>query len=100
MRLLVKDRVLYFKLVHVFKVVHGKAPGYLSEKFQPIVATHGHNTRSSTHNFHVSKALSGSLTSFSYTAITAWNNLPTDLKSIESEKLFRKKLRDHLCRFY
>ena len=95
--LLVKDRVRYFKLVHVFKIVHGNALGYLSGKFEPIVATHRHNTRSSGNNFHVSKALSGSLTSFAYTAVKEWNELPIDLKSIESEKLFRQKLRDHLC---
>ena len=52
------------------------------------------------HNFHVSKALSGSLTSFAYTAVKEWNELPTDLKSIELEKLFRRKLRDHLCLSY
>ena len=98
--LLVKDRVRYFKLVHVFKIVHGNAPGYLSGKFEPIVATHRHNTRSSGNNFHVSKALSGSLTSFAYTAVKEWNELPIDLKSIESEKLFRRKLRDHLCCSY
>ena len=56
--LLVKDRVRYFKLVHVFKVVHGRAPSYLMGLFVPITGTHSHDTRSSSYNFHVSKALS------------------------------------------
>ena len=98
--LLIKDRVRYFKLAHIFKIVHGKAPGYLTGRFVPIEATHGHNTRSSSHNFHVSKALSYSPTSFSYTAIKEWNSLPTALKAVESEKLFRRKLHEHLSQSY
>ena len=94
--LLVKDRVQYFKLVHVFKVVHGKAPSYLMGRFVPITGTHSHNTRSSGHNFHVSKALSSSPTSFSYTSVKECNDLPISLKATKSEKIFRRKLRDYL----
>ena len=94
--LLVKDRVRYFKLLHVFKIVHGTAPSYLTGRFVPITGTHTHNTRSSGYNFHVSKALSCSPTSFSYTSIKEWNDLPVALKAIVSEKLFKQKLRDYL----
>ena len=86
----------YFKLLHVFKIVHGTAPSYLTGRFVPITGTHTHNTRSSGYNFHVSKALSCSPTSFSYTSIKEWNDLPVALKAIVSEKLFRQKLRDYL----
>ena len=98
--LLVKDRVRYFKLVHVFKVVHGKAPSYLTRKFIPVQGTHMHNTRSSCYNFHISKQLACSLSSFSYTAIKEWNNIPITLKAIDSEKLFRRKLHEFLSLSY
>ena len=102
--LLVKDRVRCFKLVHevvhVHKVVHKRAPSYLAKRFLPVQGTHVHNTRSSSFNFRISKELSDSQSSFSYTAIKEWNNLPSALKAIESEKLFRQKLRDHFSLLY
>ena len=98
--LLVKDRVRYFKLVHVHKVAHKKAPDYLAKRFVPIQNTHSHNTRSSAFDYCTSKEMSYSLTGFSYTAIKEWNDLPNALKAIDSEKLFRRKLHEHFSLSY
>ena len=77
--LLVIDRVRYFKLVHVHKVVHKQAPNYLAKRFVPVQDTHAHNTRSSAYNFRTSREMPYSLTGFAYTAIKEWNKLPSTL---------------------
>ena len=96
----VGDRVDYFKLMHVFKIRRGLAPMYLSRNFVPVSATHMYNTRHSGFNYAISKQLTGSLTSFSFTAVKLWNALPATLKEIDSEASFRKKLKGHLMRNY
>ena len=98
--LLVRDRVKYFKLIHVFKVVHGRAPDYLAKRFVPISSAHGYGTRSRTCDFVISKDLSRSLSSFSYTAIKDWNALPVPIKQINSEFSFKKRLKEHLSLLY
>ena len=98
--LLVRDRVRYFKLIHVFKIVHGRAPDYLAKRFKPISSAHGYGTRSRACDFIISKELSRSLSSFSYTAIKDWNSLPVPLKQIETELCFRRKLKEHLSLSY
>ena len=96
----VSDRVRYFKLSHVFKIVHGQAPNYLSKRFLPISNIHSYKTRSSSFDFSVSRDISRSLSSFSYTAVKDWNSLPFSLKQIESELCFRRKLKEYLSQSY
>lgn len=98
--LFVKIRVDFFKAVHVHKVVQKKAPSYICRRFVPVLNTHGHNTCGSNKNFFISKELSRSLSSFSYTAAVVWNKLPVELKEIESEKRFRQKVREFLMSTY
>ena len=59
--LLVKDRVDFFKAIHVHKVVQKKAPSYLCRRFVPVLNTHCHNTRASNKNFFISRELSRSV---------------------------------------
>ena len=89
------DRVKYFKLLHVFKIRNGLAPDYLSKRFTLVENTHEHNTRGCERNFSISTDISGSLTTFSYTAATLWNSLPNCFKELTSLKIFRKRLRGH-----
>ena len=98
--LLVRDRVDYFKLMHVFKIKRGLAPTYMSRKFVPIRDTHMYNTRHSDFNYTISKQLANSLSSFSFTAVKLWNALPAAFKEIDSEASFRKRLKEHLMRDY
>ena len=49
----VKDRVIQMKLNHVFKIVHGTAPDYLSSNFTRISTVHKYSTRGSSVNFIV-----------------------------------------------
>ena len=97
--MVVPDRVNYFKLIHVFKIKHGLAPSYLSNRFTSVAETHSYNTRGSRRNFSLSGDI-GSLTSFSYTAIKLWNDIPSSLKEIDSLVLFKKRLREYLTALY
>ena len=98
--LVFKDRVIYFKLCHVFKIRCGMAPTYLCDRFHTVSNTHSHNTRGSLSDFHVSKNVAACATGFSYTAISEWNGLPYDLKQCRSFSAFRSKLKQHLASSY
>ena len=55
--LLIRDRVDYFKLMHVFKIRRGLAPTCMSRIFVPISDTHTYNIRQSGFNYTISKQL-------------------------------------------
>ena len=90
--LTISDRVSYFKLIHLFKIRLGRAPPYLSSNFVSLVRTHSYRTRGSESNYYVSKDISFAPSSFAYTAITAWNNLPIQLKRLDSLTNFKKEI--------
>ena len=96
----IPDRVRYFKLIHVFKIRQGKAPGYMQGNFVPISQSHSHNTRGSSYNYRISGELANAPTSFSLTSIKHWNHLPSFLKELNSEKLFKSKLKEYMFNNY
>ena len=98
--LTVPDRIKYFRLLHVFRIRSGLSPPYLSTHFRPLQSVHSYGTRGSTHDFHVSKEISMSPSSFSYAAIADWNALPESLKGIQSLSVFKAKLKRHLFSRY
>ena len=96
----VPDRVKYFKLLHIFRIRHSLAPRYLMSNFKAVSDAHTHNTRGSSFNYSISKELSLSPSTFSYTAIKAWNSLPNSLKSIDNLALFKRRLKEYFLSEY
>ena len=96
----VPDRVLYFKMNHLFRIRNGMAPKYLMANFQALALSHTHNTRGKDFNFHLSKDMSRSASSFMFTAAKQWNSLPVCLKGISTLHVFKKRLREHLLSRY
>ena len=90
--LLMKDRVMYFRMLHLFRVRHDLAPSYLRSNFTLLSQSHSYGTRGSGHNFHLSKQISKSPTAFTFLAIKQWNSLPGHIKEISSLVLFKKRL--------
>ena len=88
-------RVKYFDLVHAFKIRSGLAPGYLSEHFTFISNVHTHNLRQSQNNFSLAYCNSPTGT-FQRNAISEWNALPGELKSIQTLFAFKHKLKHYL----
>ena len=88
-------RVLYFTLIHTFKIRNGLAPTYLSVNFQQVDNMHSHNTRQCTTNFSLAHTRSP-LGSFNRHAISGWNSLPENIKKIRSLPVFKSHLRKFL----
>ena len=94
--LLVPDRVRYFAMLHVFRIRKGTAPSYLRQGFVGISGVHNHQTRGSAHNYHIPREdVPGC---FVYFGKIQWNRLPVNLKSIDSEAVFKVKLKASLTR--
>ena len=100
--LAIRDRVRYFRLVHVHKIKNGLAPDYLTGAFTAVKEVHQHFTRGSVSDFHISSPCVSSLSqkSFGYVAVKEWNSLPLDLKQIRSVTTFKSRLRSYLLSQY
>ena len=96
--LLISDRVSYFALIHVFRIKKRLAPSYLCRNFIPVSEVHDHQTRGSAQDFHLSaNDVPGG---FSYFSKTQWNKLPLQLRAIDSESVFKVKLKGFLMDGY
>ena len=96
--LTIPDRVRYFAILHVFKIRKRMAPSYLCRSFAPVSSVHSHHTRGSMYDFHISREdIPGC---FSYFGKNQWNNLPVELKSIDSIAIFKVRLKRYLLAEY
>ena len=98
--LMVPDRVTFFRMMHVFRIRHKLAPRYLLCNFSLLANCHSYNTRGSSCNFALTRDMSCSPFSFTFTAVKEWNALPNSLKDISEFRVFKKKLKDYLNSFY
>ena len=98
--LLIPDRVTYFKLIHLFKVRHHRAPSYLRTRFTSVSDSHSHFTRGSHVNLRVSSTFSQVQGSFAYSCVRQWNALPNRIKEIDSLLSFKRALRSYLLDRY
>ena len=98
--LTIPDRVLFFKLTHLFKIRKGRAPNYLRTRFTSVSDTHAYRTRSSHVNFHLSGPFASVPASFAFSSAKQWNALPNRIKEIESLVSFKRELRKYLFSRY
>ena len=96
----VEDRVRFFKVVHVFRVRSGLAPSYLTANFVPLADHHSYRTRGSSHDYAITAIVARASSSFSFTAIKAWNSLPAHLKSLTSLNVFKRKVKEMFLSSY
>ena len=90
----VSDRVKQLKLGHVFKIKNKTSPYYLSTNFQRLNEMENRPvTRSTANNFFRPRICTDT---FTYSAIREWNELPSKIKDIKSEKAFKDTLKKHL----
>ena len=96
--LVVSDRVRYFALLHAFRIRKGLAPSCLCKYFVRVSEVHEHQTRGSAHDFHLSaNDVPGG---FSYFSKIQWNDLPGELKIIDSMPIFKVRLKSYLMAEY
>jgi hypothetical protein len=94
--LCVKDRVSQLGLNLAHNIFYDRCPTYLKTDFVKVSDCHDHNTRSSDFNFKVPKANSIIETTFYCNAIRQWNQLPDQLKSMQSKDAFKTALKRYL----
>ena len=90
----VSKRVTQLKLGQVFKINNKTCPLYLTQHFNRL--NEGDEriaTRGKAYNFHIPRI---NTNTFAYTAIKDWNSLPSRIKEIKSENLFKEKIKRHL----
>ena len=98
--LTVLDRVMYFKLIHLYKIKHGLAPNYLRSRFSSVSDTHSHLTRGSRCNFHLSRSAANAPSSFAFTSARQWNMIPNRIKEMNSLPLIKRELKKYLISRY
>ena len=99
----VKARIVFKVMVLVFRVVHGTAPSYLMTLFNGV--TRKYSLRSAADDMWTQFVVPRRRTKLADRSISVvgpkwWNALPKDLKCIESELKFRKRLKTHLFEQY
>ena len=95
----VKQRIK-FKILFVFKAIHGSAPHYLSE-LVAIKQKGRYNLRSSSNGLLLATTVRRSRVtlgdrSFQVAAPTLWNALPREIRSITDFKIFKCHLKTYL----
>ena len=87
----VTDRVKQLKLGHVFKIKSKTSPYYLSTNFQRLNENENRIvTRATANNFFKPRICNNT---FAYSAISDWNDLPSNIKDIKGEKNFKDRLK-------
>ena len=95
----VEYRVQQLKLNHMYDIVNGIAPDYMSNLLEIPPIDH-HITRNSTLSFAIPQVSTSGLTSFFYTGARLWNSLPSESKLSVSKNIFKSKINSMLrCKF-
>ena len=89
-------RVKQFKLNHIqcyvtLNIVHGKASIYLNSIFS--LNTSRHNTSSGPLSLSIPSVKSFGLSSFNYAGAAAGNDLPGDIKYVQTKPMFKSKVK-------
>ena len=89
-------RVEQLKLSHMYNIIHSTAPSYLNTQIVMVHSQHHHNTRASVNSCSVPKVNSVAQSSFFYTGIALWNELPPSVRLINRKEAYKSKVRNHL----
>lgn len=93
----VNYRVWQIGLHHMFKILNGLAPAYLSHGITRVADTHSHFTRSSRYGLVVPRLGSNGQRSFKFNAIKSWNDLPVSIQSCIRFNQFKSSLKRHFA---
>ncbi len=89
-------RVEQLKLGHMYNILNGNAPVYMSCNINMVQNTHSHGTRVSFSSCMVPRVEIFGSKSFYYTSICHWNDLPLSIKQCTSKDNFKKSIKAHL----
>ena len=95
----VENRVKFLKLCHVYKICNNTCAKYMHEHFCKVSNVHRYNTRgSANNNYQVPKIKSHADSSFYFSAIKEWNNLPKHLKHVSNIAGFKSAIHGYLSK--
>ena len=92
----VEHKVAQIKLSLVFRIVNGSAPDYLQKDFNHVSQVHRYSTRHSESSLCVPTVKSAGKSTFMYTVINHWNDLPKDIKAVTKERRFKGAAKSYL----
>ena len=92
----VKYRVDQIKLVHMYKIINGLSPCYMSVHIEHTTDRHNYNTRFSQSSLVIPKIYGKNYTTFYYTGIKLWNQLSTCTKNKGSLAQFKYAVKTEL----
>ena len=81
----VEHRVAQIKLNLVYRIVDGSAPEYLQNDFNHVSQVHRYTKRHSVSSRCIPCVRSAGKTTFTYSAIKLWNELPKEIKFVTKE---------------
>ena len=89
-----KDRIEYHTCVMVYKALNNQAPEYISDLLNISTNNHTQQLRSEAHNMLCVPRSHTSLydKSFSISAPKSWNNLPSELRQLQTLGTFKRSL--------
>ena len=87
----------YFAAIKLYREINNQSVTYFSNRIDSFQVNHSHNTRFSSAGNFVPPLFSRSkcFSSFLHGSIHVWNDLPTDIKNVNSLFVFKSKLRQH-----
>ena len=93
----VEYRSQYKLIIYVFKALHGLAPVYLTELVKPYVPSRSlHSQSASLLHVPTTRTKTYGNRRFDKTASTLWNNIPLQLKTVDSLSAFKSCLKTYL----
>ena len=90
--------IKYNKTLMMFKGMHDIAPSYLCDRINPAKKRHNRRTRFAAQNNIVVPLAKNNFEkrTFINSSIPLWNNLPSEMKQIQSLLTFKSSLRSHI----
>jgi len=93
----VQQRFEYFRLILIYKCIHGLAPLYLQNEINMQIEISSKITRTHDMNLHLSFPKNEFYKNkLMYGGAKSWNDLPGDLKDITSLNMFKFQLKKYI----
>ena len=92
----IEHRVAQIKLNLVYRIVNGSAPEYLQKDFNHVSQGHRYSIRHSVSSLCILSVKSAGKTTFTYSAIKLWNELPKENKFVTKEHKFKGAVKSYL----
>ena len=80
----------------MFNIVNGNAPDYMTFQVKMVRNQHNYSTRRSELSCVIPKVNSFGISSFLYTGISHWNNLPLSIKKCSTNRSFKREVKLYL----